>query len=78
MNQGVDLNAPLYEACSNGDLKIVDYLLKHGAEPSNEKCLAASLELYHQEVFNALIGAGAVIQSVSFQNLNFHFLIVKL
>ena len=66
VEMGVDVKAPLYIACNNGDMTIVRYLLNKGANPSTPGCLSISLELYHHDVSEALIdAAGADISSVS-------------
>ena len=69
VENGVDVNVPLKNASSNGDMKTVCYLLKKGANPSTPGCLTDSLEFYHNDVSKELINAaGADISSVSANN----------
>ena len=56
---------PLFNASSNGENKVVEYLLKKRANPSTRGCLSISLELYHQDVFETLLNSGANVTMVS-------------
>ena len=58
----------LYAACSNGDEKMVKFLLKNNANVNTEGCLAVSLELYNWNIFLELINYGAAAAWVSVIN----------
>ena len=65
LEKGVGINdLALYNACKNGDIKIVQVLVEHGADITTEGCLTIAIELYNQEVILALINAGADINMV--------------
>ena len=45
-------------------MELVKYYLSKGVKLSDENSLVISLELYHQEVFQELLKAGALVKSV--------------
>ena len=66
VEKGASINSEaLYNACKSGNIEMVDYMLGKGADPNSDGCLSISLELYNQDIFQALIRKGADINNVS-------------
>ena len=57
--------SPLSCAAASHQPECVEYLLKHGANPKDEKALAAAITNYDTATLQALLGAGADVKLLS-------------